>query len=86
MGMKSEKLREVLERIAYHGGILLKGLSRTIYGTVVSLAIGMSVYGFITTESEAGYIAVSDFVGSCTLLVIGLLNVYVMGGKKGWKK
>lgn len=86
MGMKSEKLREVLERIAYHGGILLKGLVRTIYGTAVSLAIASSAYGFVMTESEAGYMAVCDFVCACALLSIALINVYAMGGKKGWKK
>lgn len=84
--MKKERFLIILENVKSHGGILLKGLARTIYGTVVSLAIGLSVYGFIMTESEAGYIAVSDFVGSCGLLAIALFNVYVMGGSKRGKK
>lgn len=86
MGMKTEKFREVLERITHHGGILLKGIVRAVYGTLVSLAVVLAVYGFIETKSETGYVAVSDFVCACALLAIALINVYVIGGKKGWKK
>lgn len=72
----------VLELVKFHGGIFLKGLVRTIYGTAVAGLVGIAVYGFILIESEAGYLAVCDFVVSCATLAIAMFNMYMMGGKK----
>ena len=83
--MKTERFRYALEGIKLHTGIFLKGLLRTIYGTAVSVAIVLAVYGFCTITNETGYDAVGDFVVSCALLSVALWNMYVMGMKRGAK-
>jgi hypothetical protein len=44
-------------------------------------------YGFASIKSEAGYVAVFDFVASCATITVAVCNVYLLGVKKrGGKK
>ena len=82
MIMTTERIKTAFESIKFHTCIFFKGIARTIYGTAVSAAIAMAIFGFRVTIDEVGYDAVGDFVASCALLGIALWNVYAMGGKK----
>ena len=68
------------------GVTFLRGLVRTLYGSLISGLIGISIYGFIAIKSETGYIAVFDFITACATLAVGLSNLYVMGCKKHGKR
>ena len=80
--MSKVNYRNILEQIKFHSFIVLRGFVRTIYGAITAGMIGLAIYGFIMIESEAGYLAVFDFVGSCALVTVAMCNVYLMGGKR----
>ena len=63
--------------IAYMMG---KGLVRSLWGTAVSAAIGMAVYGYSAIPTEGGYTAVADFILATIFLGIALGCMYIMGG------
>ena len=75
------KFKKILEQVMFHGGIVLKGFVRTIYGTLVAGLLAIAVYGFICIRGEAGYIAVFDFIAACATLMVAVCNLYAMGGK-----
>ncbi len=79
-------IKYILEHVKFHGSIVLKGFARTIYGALVAGLLGIAIYGFISIRSEAGYIAVFDFIAACATLAVAVCNLYVMGGKKRGKK
>lgn len=81
-----ENFRKVMEQFKFHGSILLKGFVRTVYGAAVAGLVGFAIHGFVMIESEAGYLAVADFVVSCGTLVVAFANMYMLGGKRGAKK
>lgn len=85
--MKKFDFRDFLDGIRFHGGILVRGMGRTLYGALIAGLIGISLYGFFGIRNEAGYIAVFDFIAACATLTVALCNVYLLGvvRKKGKK-
>ena len=76
-----------IKQARFHLGILVRGLARTLYGTLIAGLIGVAVYGFVLIETESGYAAVFDFVAAIATLTIALFNMYLLGCKrKGGKK
>lgn len=75
-------IKYILEQVKFHAGIVLKGFARTIYGALVAGLLAIAIYGFISIRSEAGYIAVFDFIAACATLTVAVCNLYVMGGKR----
>ena len=85
--MQKVNVRNALAQASIHARILLNGLVRTIYGSLVAILFGVSIYGFISLASEDGYLAVFDFIASVATLAVALCNIYCMGKKKrGAKK
>ena len=85
--MSNVNFGKVLKQVKFHAGIVVRGLARTLYGTVVAGLIAVAIYGFILIKSEGGYAAVFDFIAACATLVVALANAYVLGSKKrGAKK
>lgn len=81
------KVSKVLNRIGFHGSILLRGLARTLYGAIITGLIAFAVYGFVMIQAEGGYAAVFDFIAACAILALALGNAYLLGCKrKGVKK
>lgn len=78
--------KNFLKQVKFHGGIVLKGFIRMVYGALVAGLLACAVYGFISINSESGYAAVCDFIAATATLVVVILNVYIMGGKKVAKK
>lgn len=74
--------KKILEQVKFHGGIVLKGFVRTIYGALVAGLLACAVYGFIGIGGEAGYTAVCDFIAACATLAVALSNMYYIGMKK----
>lgn len=85
--MKKFDFGYFLENVRYHGSILLRGLGRTFYGALIAGLLVLAGYGFASIKSEAGYVAVFDFVASCATVIVAVCNVYLLGVKKrGGKK
>ena len=84
--MRTVILKDAFKRVMEHAGLLLRGLIRTVCGAMNAGLIAFSIYGFITIGQEDGYAAVFDFIASCAILAIALLNAYMLGGKKRGKK
>lgn len=85
--MKKFDFRYLLENVRFHGSIFVRGLGRAIYGALIAGLFVLAGYGFASIQSEAGYIAVFDFVASCATVVVAVSNVYLLGIKKrGGKK
>lgn len=81
------KVSKVLNRIGFHGSILLRGLARMLYGAAIAGLTAFAVYGFILIKSESGYAAVFDFIAAFAILILALGNAYLLGCKrKGAKK
>lgn len=81
--MKKFDFARMMDLIKFHTMIVLRGLVRTIYGALVSGLIAVALYGFAVIQSEAGYVAVFDFVAACATLAVAMCNVYLIGSKKG---
>ena len=85
--MKSVNFKKVLKQVKFHAEIMLRGLARTLYGTVIAGLIAFAVYGFILIKSEGGYAAVFDFIAACAMLLLAMANAYLLGSKRrGGKK
>lgn len=84
--MKKVNLDKLQKQIEFHAGVLLKGLARTLYGSLIAGLIAFAFYGFVIIKTEGGYAAVFDFVASCATLAVALVNAYALGGKKRGKK
>jgi hypothetical protein len=85
--MEKVNIRNALEMVRFHASVLVRGFARTIYGAMIAILIGASIYGFISIGSETGYIAVVDFIVSVATLAFALINMYYIGQKKrGAKK
>ena len=80
--MKKIDFLEVTAGVRFHGGIILRGLMRVLSGTLIAGLFVLAYYGFVSIKSEAGYIAVFDFVASCATLVVAVCNVYLLGIKR----
>lgn len=79
--------KQFVKRFRFHGGVLLRGLWRTVYGALIAGLFAIAVYGFRGTSTETGYVAVCDFIAAVATTVIALANVYALGWsrKKGRK-
>jgi hypothetical protein len=85
--MKKFDWHYFLGSVKFHGSIFVRGLGRTFYGALIAGLFVLAGYGFASIQSEAGYIAVFDFVASCATVVVAVSNVYLLGIKKrGGKK
>ena len=85
--MKKVNFKKVLKQVKAHADIMLRGLARTLYGTLVAGLIAVAIYGFVLIKSEGGYAAVFDFIAACATLVVALADAYMLGSKKrGAKK
>ena len=84
--MEKVEFGKVWSGFKFHATVMLRGLARAIFGTLVTGLIAFAVYGFVATESEAGYVAVCDFVIATATLVLALCSMYIMGGKRGVKR
>ena len=80
--MKKDNFEKALKQVKFHAGILLRGLARTVCGTLNAGLIAFAIYGFIAIKAEGGYAAVFDFVASCAVLMIALVNAYLLGSKR----
>lgn len=77
------KFQNAMITASFHASILLKGLGRTLYGTLIAVMFGVSFYGFVSIAHEDGYIAVFDFIASVATLAVAVCNMYCIGFKKG---
>ena len=84
--MKKLSFKGELKLVQFHAGVLLRGLVRTLFGTLNACLIAIAIYGFVMIQQEGGYAAVFDFIGACALLMIALANAYLLGCKKRGKK
>ncbi len=85
--MKKVNFAKALKQVKFHADVLLRGLARTLYGSLIAGMIGFAVYGFILIKSEGGYAAVFDFVAASAVLILALANAYLLGCKRrGAKK
>lgn len=85
--MRNVNFKRVLKQVKFHADIMLRGLARTLYGTLIAGLIAFAVYGFVLIKSEGGYAAVFDFIAACATLMVALANAYVLGNKRrGAKK
>ena len=85
--MKNVNFKKVMKQVKFHTDILLRGLARTLYGTLIAGLLGFAVYGFILIKSEGGYAAVFDFIAASATLILALANAYLLGSKRrGAKK
>lgn len=85
--MEKEQIRKNFKKFAFHARIAFRGFCRMLYGAMAAGLIALAVYGFVCIRTETGWAAVSDFITACATLIVGLLNMYIMGGRnKGGKK
>ena len=85
--MDKIKLQNAMITARFHANILLKGLARTLYGSLNAVLFGVSFYGFVRLANENGYLAVVDFIASIATFAIAVMNVYCIGiMKRGGKK
>ena len=85
--MKKVNFDKVLKKAKFHADIMLRGLARTLYGSLIAGLIAFAVYGFVLIQKEGGYAAVFDFIAACATLTVALANAYVLGNKRrGGKK
>ena len=80
--MEAVQIKKAWKTFKFHAKIAWKGLYRTLYGAAVAGLIALAVYGFVSVATETGWMAVCDFIASCATLVVALLNMYLMGGRK----
>lgn len=80
--MKKDDFKNALKKAQFHGGVLLRGLVRTVFGALNACLIAAAVYGFVMIKQEGGYTAVFEFIGACALVLIALANAYLLGCKK----
>jgi hypothetical protein len=80
--MKKDDFKKALKKAQFHGGVLVRGLVRTLFGALNACLIAAAVYGFVLIQEEGGYTAVFEFIGACALVMIALANAYLLGCKK----
>jgi hypothetical protein len=80
--MKKDDFKKALKKAQFHGGVLIRGLVRTLFGALNACLIAAAVYGFVLIQEEGGYTAVFEFIGACALVLIALANAYLLGCKK----
>lgn len=81
MSEEQKKFGKAIGRVVYHSKILLRGLAKTLYGTMVAGLVGLSVYGFVMIPTEGGYTAVCEFVVASLTLGMAVGAMYAFGGR-----
>ena len=84
--MEAVQIKKAWAKVKFHTKIAWRGFCRTLYGAAVAGLIAMSVYGFVSVTTEAGWAAVCDFIASCRAVIVSLSNMYLMGGRKKGSK
>ena len=86
--MFKKNFMKAVRMTRFHGGILLKGFAKMMYGATLAMLATVSVYGFAGIPSEGGYDAVSSFLLSACTMFVALGGIYLMGANslKGAKK
>jgi len=80
--MNKAILKKIWSQVKHYTIVMAKGLVKTLHGALVACMIVAAVYGYIAIESEAGYVAVADFLASSALVSVVMMNLYWMGMKK----
>ena len=80
--MEKVQIKKAWKAFKFHTRVVWRGFYRTLYGAAVAGLLAMAVYGFVSVTTETGWTAVCDFIASCATLVVALLNMYLMGGRK----
>ena len=80
--MEAVQIKKAWKAVKFHAKIAWRGFYRTLYGAAVAGLLAMAVYGFASVTAETGWTAVCDFVASCATMIVALLIMYLMGGKK----
>ena len=80
--MEAVQIKKAWATVKFHAKIAWRGFYRTLYGAAVAGLIALAIYGFVSVTTETGWTAVCDFIASCATLVVALLNMYLMGGRK----
>jgi hypothetical protein len=76
------KFQNAMITARFHASVLLKGIARTLYGSLIAVLFGVSFYGFVSIASEDGYLAVFDFIASVATFAVAVCNMYCIGLKK----
>ncbi len=71
--------KKIVRLIGFHGGVLLKGFIKMLYGATMAMLATVAIYGFASVPSEGGYIAVSSFLLSTCTMLVALGGIYSMG-------
>ena len=80
--MEAVQIKKAWKTFKFHARVALRGFCRTVYGALVAGLIALAIYGFVSVTNETGWTAVCDFIASCATLIVALLNMYLVGGKK----
>lgn len=80
--MEATQIKRALENAKFHLRVMWRGFCRTVYGAAVAGLVAMAIYGFVSVTTETGWTAVCDFIASFATLVVALLNMYLVGGRK----
>lgn len=81
MSEEQKKFGKGIGRVVYHSKILLRGLAKTLYGTVVTGLVALAVYGFVMIPTEGGYTAVCEFVVASLTLGMAVGAMYAFGSR-----
>ena len=81
-------LMKTVRMIGFHGGILLRGFAKVMYGVITAMVATVAVYGFAQVSTLGGYAAVSSFLLSTCCTLAFLIGIYLMGidTRKGAKR
>jgi hypothetical protein len=80
--MEAVQIKKAWKAVKFHAKVAWRGFCRTLYGAAVASLIALAIYGFASVTTETGWTAVCDFIASCATLVVALLNMYLLGGRK----
>ena len=80
--MDAVQIKKAWKTVKFHAKVAWRGFYRTLYGALIAGLVALAVYGFVSVTTEAGWTAVCDFIASCATLVVALLNMYLIGGRK----
>ena len=84
--MEAVQIKKALKTFEFHARIAWRGFYRTVYGAAVAGLAAMAVYGFVSVNTETGWVAVCDFIASSATMMVAIVNIYFMGcNKKGEK-
>ena len=79
--MKKRELKVILRSICRHGRILMRGMWRTVYSTLVAGLAALAVIAFAAIPGEQGYVAVTDFIAAVSTMAVALVCIYCLGEK-----